>query len=262
MTVTRPSGPARTATRLIGFGSPRRHHVRARQIVDLSVPLSESTQIYPGDPEPRIAPAATVDADGFNLLSLHLGSQTGTHVDAPYHVDAHGARVDELDLSLFAGPGRVVDVTGLAPRSRITWETIAPTAEDLGPGVIALLHTGWADRYGTPAYFDHPFLDADACRRLLDRGVRTFLLDCPSIDETSDAAHPGEGLPVHHLIAEAGGVIGENLRGFERIDFAPFVACLPLRLTGADGSPVRAVAMDLAAGPGRHIPHMTLDSTQ
>ena len=44
---------------------------------------------------------------------------------------------------------------------------------------------------------------------------------------------------------EAQRVIGENLRGFERIDFAPFVSCLPLRLTGADGAPVRAVAMDL-----------------
>jgi kynurenine formamidase len=52
---------------------------------------------------------------------------------------------------------------------------------------------------------------------------------------------------VHHLIAAAGGVIGENLRGFERIDFEPFVSCLPLRLAGADGAPVRAVAMDLTA---------------
>jgi kynurenine formamidase len=41
-------------------------------------------------------------------------------------------------------------------------------------------------------------------------------------------------------------VIGENLRGFEQIDFTPFVSCLPLRLAGADGAPVRAVAMDLA----------------
>lgn len=218
--------------------------MRVRRIVDLSVPLSESTQVYPGDPEPRIAPAATIEADGFNVLSLRMGSQTGTHVDAPYHFRADGARIDELDLSLFTGPGAVIDVTGLAPRRRITWDMIA--ADALGPGVIALLHTGWARRYGTPEYFEHPFLDADACRRMLGLGVRTFLLDCPSIDETPGEGHPGEGFPVHHLIAAAGGVIGENLRGFERIDFAPFVSCLPLRLEGADGAPVRAVAMDLA----------------
>lgn len=221
--------------------------MHVRRIVDLSVPLSESTQVYPGDPEPRVEPAATIEADGFNLLSLRLGSQTGTHVDAPYHFRADGARIDELDLSLFAGPGAVIDVTGLPPRGRITWEVIAPSAGRLGRGTIALLHTGWAGRYGTPAYFDHPFLDAEACRRMLGLGTRTFLLDCPSIDETPDAAHPGEGFPAHRMIAAAGGAIGENLRGFERIDFTPFVSCLPLRLAGADGAPVRAVALDLAA---------------
>lgn len=219
--------------------------MHVRRIVDLSVPLSESTQVYPGDPEPRIEPAATIEADGFNVLSLQLGSQTGTHVDAPYHFRADGPRIDELDLTLFAGEGVVIDVTGLAPRARITWEAIAPYAGRLRPGVIALLHTGWPSRYGTGAYFDHPFLDADACRRMLGLGVRTFLLDFPNIDETPDAEHPGEGFPVHHLIAAAGGVIGENLRDFERIDFTPFVSCLPLRLAGADGAPVRAVAMDL-----------------
>lgn len=225
--------------------------MRARRIVDLSVPLSESTQVYPGDPVPRVEPAATIEADGFNLLSLHIGSQTGTHVDAPYHFRADGPRVDELDLSLFSGPGTVIDVTGLAPRARITWEAVAPSAERLSPGSIVLLHTGWAHRYRTAAYFDHPFLDADACRRMLDLGVRTFLLDAPNIDETPDAGHPGEGFPVHRLIAAAGGVIGENLRGFELIDFEPFVSCFPLRLAGADGAPVRAVAMDLAP-PGAH----------
>jgi kynurenine formamidase len=217
--------------------------MQVRRIVDLSVPIGPDTQVYPGDPEPRLTPHATLARDGYNLLALHLGSQTGTHVDAPYHFRPGGARVDELDLSLFAGPGAVIDVTGLAPRTRITWDQIA--TDRLGPGVIALLHTGWPARYGTPGYFDHPFLDADACRRMLGLGVRTFLLDCPNIDETPDDEHPGEGFPVHHLIAEAGGVIGENLRGFEEIDFAPFVSCLPLRLTGADGAPVRAVAMDL-----------------
>jgi kynurenine formamidase len=220
--------------------------VHVRRIVDLSVPLSEATQVYPGDPVPRIEPAATVEADGFNLLRLRLGSQTGTHVDAPYHFRTDGARIDELDLALFAGAGVVVDVTGLAPRTRITWEMIAPEAGRLRPGVIVLLHTGWPERYGTPAYFDHPYLDADACRRMLDLGVRTFLLDFPNIDETPDDAHPGEGFPSHRLIAAAGGVIGENLCGFERIDFAPFVSCLPLRLEGADGAPVRAVAIDLS----------------
>ncbi|MCW2945239.1 MAG: putative cyclase [Actinoallomurus sp.] len=218
-----------------------------RRIVDLSVPLSEATQVYPGDPAPRIRAAARIESDGFNLLSLHIGSQTGTHVDAPYHFQEQGLRIDELDLSLFVGEGLVIDVTGHAPRARITWESIAPAAARLRPGALAMLHTGWSSRYGDDAYFDHPFLDAHACRRLLDLGVRTFLVDAPNIDETPDGRHPGDGFPVHHLIAEAGGVIGENLRNFEEIDFEPFVSCLPLRLTGGDGAPARAVAIHLTA---------------
>jgi kynurenine formamidase len=218
-----------------------------RRIVDLSVPLDASTQIYPGDPVPELRVAARIQTDGFNLLSVHLGSQTGTHVDAPYHFCESGARIDELDLGLFTGPGIVIDAQGCPPRGRIGWDRIEPAADRLRAGTIAVFHTGWSRFYGTAAYFENPFLDAEACRRMLAAGVRTFLLDGPSIDETPDDSHPGEGFPVHHLIAEAGGVIGENLCNLESIDFEPFISCLPLRLSGADGAPARAVAMDLSA---------------
>ena len=110
-----------------------------------------------------------------------------------------------------------------------------------------LLHTGWDAHYGTPAYFENPYLDADACRRLLERGVRTNGLDALNLDETPDDQHPGVGFPCHHLIADLGGVIIENLRGLGDIDFAdPFISVLPSRLEAADGAPVRAVAVELA----------------
>jgi kynurenine formamidase len=83
---------------------------------------------------------------------------------------------------------------------------------------------------------------------MLDLGVRTFCIDAINIDETPDDDHPGEGFPVHHLIARAGGVIGENFRNLAAVDWAePFVMCLPIALEGADGGPVRAVAVELRA---------------
>jgi kynurenine formamidase len=219
--------------------------VRIRRIVDLSVPIDDATQVYPGDPVPRLVRHADVAHDGYNLLQVELGSQTGTHVDAPYHVTEDGLRLSDLDLRLFAGPAVLVDVRGLPARTRITWDRIAPQTAGLGPGVIVLLHTGWSAHVGSAAYFDHPFLDPGACRRLLDLGVRTFCLDAPSIDATPHDGHPGDGLPVHRLIAAAGGVIGENFRNLDRIDFPdPFVCCFPIALAGADGAPVRAVAID------------------
>jgi kynurenine formamidase len=214
--------------------------MRVRRIVDLSVPVGPGTQVYPGDPEPRLNVYATVPRDGFNLLQVEMGSQTGTHVDAPYHFRDDAPRLHELDLALFTGPGVVLDVRGLEPRTPITWNMIDPAG--LGPGVIALICTGWSSLYGTDAYFDHPYLDADACKHMLNLGVRTFCVDAVNIDETPSPI----GYPVHHLIAAAGGVIGENFRNLELIDFPhPLVSCLPLALENADGAPVRAVAMQL-----------------
>jgi kynurenine formamidase len=210
------------------------------RVVDLSVPLDDRTPVYPGDPPVRLTPAATIAADGYNLLAVHMGSQSGTHCDAPYHFRPDGPRVDDLDLRLFAGPGVIVDVRGRPDRHPIGVADVAPYLDRVWPGTIVVLHTGRSDR-------DHPYLGADACRALLDRGVRTIGLDTPNIDETPDDTHPGAGWPCHHMVAEAGGVIVENLTDLAAVDFPdPFLSVLPLRLTGADGAPCRAVAMQLA----------------
>jgi kynurenine formamidase len=222
--------------------------MRITRIVDLSVPVGAGTVVYPRDPEPELTVHSTIERDGFNLLHVEMGSQSGTHVDAPYHFEEDAARIDEVPLERFLGPAVVVDATAAGARGRITWEHVAPVADRLGPGVVVLLHTGWSEHYGSPAYFANPFLDADACPRLLDLGVRTVCIDAINLDETPDDEHPGEGFPVHHLIARAGGVIGENLRHLEQVDWAdPFVMCLPIALTAADGAPVRAVAVELQA---------------
>ena len=219
--------------------------MRVTRLVDLSVPVDAGTQVFPGDPVFASRPHTTVAADGYNVQALTLGSQTGTHVDAPFHFVEDGLRVDQLDLTRLTGPAVVVDVRGRAPRSRLTWADLSATR--IPEGAIVLLHTGWSVHYGTPAYFDHPFLDAAACRRLLAAGVRTIGLDAPNIDLTPTDDDPGEGYPVHHLVAAAGGVVCENLTNLAAVDFPdPFVSLLPLRLTGADGAPVRAVAAELA----------------
>ena len=152
-----------------------------------------------------------------------------------------------MPVDRFVGTGVVVEATDLDARGEITWEHVSPVADRIGPGSIVLLRTGWSRHYGSPAYFEHPFLGADACERMLDLGARTFCIDAINIDETPDDTHPGVGFPSHHLISRLDGVIGENFR----LDDLPagdfLVACTPLRLTGADGGPVRAVAIELGS---------------
>lgn len=223
--------------------------VRVERIVDLSVVLDEGTQTYPGDPEPKISVAARIGSEGFNLLAVHIGSQSGTHVDAPYHFIEDGARIEDCDLSLFTGPGVIVDVTGHEARQPITWDDLERYGRRLDAGAIVALHTGWSDRYfGTERYYDHPFLDPDACRRLLALGVRSVAVDALNVDETT---LPGAGeptFPCHMSFLGAGGIFAENLTGLGAVDFDdPIISLLPIRLGGdADGAPCRAVALKLA----------------
>lgn len=220
------------------------------EIVDLSVVVGPGTQVYPDDPPCTLEPHSTIENDGFNLLSVTMGSQTGTHVDAPFHFEQSGKKIDELPLQLFLGRGVIVDATNLGDRGRITWGHIAPVAAQIEPGCIVLLHTGWSGHYGTDRYFENPFLDGEACRRMIALGARTFGIDALNIDETPDDTHFGEGWPAHHLIAEADGVICENLTNLEAIDFEdPVISLLPMALEAADGAPVRATATRYTALP-------------
>jgi kynurenine formamidase len=216
-----------------------------RRIVDLSHPVDDDTPVYPGDPVARFTPAATVSADGYNVLHVSMGSQTGTHVDAPYHFLDDGARIDQLPLDLFLGPAVVADVRGKPPHGRIEWADLAPVADRLGPGRILVLQTGWDEHWGTDVYFDHPYLTGDAAARVVAAGVRTVGLDALSLDETVLDGEGADGFAAHLEVLGAGGVIVENLRNLAAVGRDPLVSVLPLRFAGADGAPVRAVAFEL-----------------
>lgn len=220
--------------------------MRILRVVDLSVPVDAGTVVYPGDPRPRFEVHSTIERDGFNLLEIHLGSQSGTHVDAPFHFETDGLRIDEVPVGRFVGPGVVIDARDLGPRGEITWDHVAPVAQRIVAGCVVLIRTGWSRHYGTPTYFDHPFLGAEACERILDLGARTICIDAINIDETPDEDHAGVGFPCHHLISRLEGVIGENFRLEELPEGEFLVVCTPVNLTGADGGPVRAVAVELA----------------
>ncbi|MEO3875084.1 cyclase family protein [Nonomuraea sp. B12E4] len=209
------------------------------ELVDLSVPIETGMPVYPGDPEVSVGPALTVARDGVNVLGLHLGSQSGTHVDAPFHIDDTLPALDDLPLDRFCGPAVVVDARGLAPRSPIGAERFA---EVVAPAIV-LVATGWSAHWGTGAYQGHPFLTEEAAELLAGRGIRTVGIDALSVDPT-----PATDFPAHRVLCGAHAVIAENLTGLGRLLDAQArgrsieVFLMPLRLPGADGAPVRAVA--------------------
>ncbi|MEU7057159.1 cyclase family protein [Streptomyces sp. NPDC046197] len=225
---------------------------------DLSVPVVTGMPVYPGDPEVTVAPALRVPADGVNVLRLHLGSQSGTHVDAPYHVDDDWPRLDELPLDRFAGRAVVADVRGLPARTPITPGLLAPALSHLrlAPCGILLLATGWSAHWGSTRYLAHPWLTPQAAEALVEAGIRTVAVDALSVDPTPAPGEPvtGCGLPAHRVLCGSGGVVAENLTGLERLIGAGDVEVFlfPLRLPAADGAPVRAVArVNRPVGEGR-----------
>ncbi|GAA1269871.1 cyclase family protein [Kitasatospora nipponensis] len=244
-------------------------------LLDLTHQVTTGMPVYPGDPEVALRPALTTDTAGVNVLSVHLGSQSGTHVDAPYHVDVTWPTLDGLPLELFTGPAVVADLRALPPRSAVGPEQLAPALARLTPGAVLLLATGWPRFWGTERYLAHPYLSAAAAEAIVAAGVRTVGVDALSVDPTPDAepADPAVAallagladehdardglaaadaplLTAHRILlgAPGGGVIAENLTDLTALleaqarDKPLSVSLFPLRLAAADGAPVRAVA--------------------
>ncbi|BCU81436.1 cyclase [Polycladomyces abyssicola] len=212
---------------------------KAEKIVDLSIPLTNDTPIYPGDPQPNIRVAATIENEGYNVHYVHIGSHTGTHVDAPYHICPNGKKIDQSDLHLFIGTGVVIPVLGKGEQEAIVLDDVEAYLDQLSPGKIVLFYTGWSQYAGEEKYFRHPYVHVDVIQEMIKRGIRTFFIDAINIDLTG-----GTSFPVHDAIAAVNGIIGENLTNFGAIDFPdPLVCAFPLPIAGSDGSPVRAVAI-------------------
>lgn len=211
------------------------------EIVDLSHPIHSGMQVYPGDPQVVIEPILHAETDWVNVLSVHMGSQSGTHIDSPFHVLNELATLDQIPLQRFIGPWVLVDATGLSPRSPIPHERF--TAHNYGTSSIVLVHTDWSKHFGTTEYLAHPYPTLESLEFLLERGVRTIALDFLSLDMTPEDSADAK-LDNHYLWSRAEGVIGENFTNFAKLTSAtPFISLLPLNMGASDGGPVRAVAI-------------------
>lgn len=210
--------------------------------MDLSHNLENATVVYPGDPKPIITVATTIEKEGYNLSNVQIGSQSGSHVDAPYHFLNEGKTIDQMNLRFFMGNALVIDMSGKGEEEEISLGDIQQYEEQLSAIDIVLFRTDWYRYMGEEKFFHHPYLSREAGEYLLAHGILTIASDVINIDRTG-----GSEFPIHDMYANASGLIAENLAHFDEIDFqTPFVIFLPLKLSGVDGSPVRAVAVDFA----------------
>ena len=203
---------------------------------DISPPVQVGAPVFPGDTPFAMAwPARIGPGCPVNVSTLTLSPHTGAHADAPLHYDDAGAAIGQLDLLPYLGHCRVVHALGCGPLVQI--EHIAHALHDLPPRVLVrtyaqapLLHFDSALAAYAPGTIEH----------LADLGVLLVGIDTASIDPADSKL-----LASHQVIRR------RNLRVLENLvlDAVPEgdyeLIALPLKLTTADASPVRAVLREL-----------------
>jgi arylformamidase len=206
-------------------------------IIDLTQPVRSGMPVFPDDPEVAFGPAAAKPP--WRVTRLSLGTHTGTHIDAAAHYAPGGATIDAYPLERFLLPIHVVRVD-LGAGEAAPWSILSATVPDDLAGQAVLLHTGWDRYWGEDAAFDHPYLAEDAARGLVDRGVALVGTDAFNVDSTSAGT-----THAHEVLLGADVLIVENLTRLEALEPGRPYTCafVPLRLEGADGSPIRAYAI-------------------
>ena len=106
---------------------------------DISRLLTPGHPNWPGDAPFRVSPGARIAAgDSVNTGELCTSTHTGTHVDAPWHYDDAGARLQDVPLDVYVGRCRVLGVT--AQDGAVQADVLAGLPETLAPRL--LLRTG------------------------------------------------------------------------------------------------------------------------
>jgi arylformamidase len=201
------------------------------KIFDVSRKLINGMPVWPGDTAFRYEVSWPMEKSGsVNVGRLEMSIHTGTHVDAPFHFDNSGKRIIELDLNLYIGPVRVIDMIGT--------ESIG--AADLNginlDGCKRLLFRTLA--WANPDVFPEkvPHIDPNLAPVLASKGIQLIGLDVPSVDPIDS-----KDLPAHNSLHEHGIHILESLL-LDDIEPGEYeLIALPLPLVEGDGSPVRAI---------------------
>ena len=203
---------------------------------DISAPVRATSPVYPGDTPYEQRWTATLDTDSaVNVSSITLSPHIGTHADAPLHYDNQGAAIGAVPLEPFMGPCRVIHAMGCGPL--IEWSHIAH-AIDAGLPARVLVRTYEKAPTGWDA--DLAAYAPETVRKLADLGVKLIGIDTASIDPASS-----KSLDSHMVIRQRGLRVLENLVLDEVGEGDYELIALPLKLTEADASPVRAVLRSL-----------------
>jgi arylformamidase len=206
---------------------------------DISVLLGVENATYPGDqPFVRSVTTTITDIVVNEESNLTLSSHAGTHVDAPAHFIGGGAHLDDYPPEYFVMPACVIEVPDC--------ETV-PVAHLEGTAFIAgeailLKTTNSRSGLVTSGQLSERFtvISPEAANWLANHSPRLVAIDYLSVDPIGSP-----DCPAHKALLGAGVLVMENANLRDVPPGRYTLLCLPLRILGAEGSPVRAVLLEL-----------------
>lgn len=209
-------------------------------IYDITVPISNETPIYKGDPGVEISSFKSIASGSTaNVSQVAMGVHTATHVDAPNHFIDGAKRVHELDPHKLVGPCRVIE---------IETSVVAIEPEHVGDisGVSRVLfktrNSGFWAQPELGFRTDFTYLTPATAKLLVDNDIVLVGIDYLSIEKSGSPGHP-----VHITLLEREVVIleGVDLRNVPAGAYE--LICMPLKYIGGggDGAPARTMLRTL-----------------
>ena len=234
------------------------------RVVDLTTPLNEGiNSVYPGYAFLRMIPILNYENHVIMSSNVEVWLHAGTHVDAPLHVVADGSSIEEAELSRLVREAIILDLTNYvttsSPILRETldkaYQALKKEGEEIREGDIIILRTDWSTRYN-PASREYretaPYLTEEAVDWLLERKPSAVGFDFPEeritkLVETLGSGKPKENpLPLHVKLLGNGVYLIEHLTNLNQLRRRRVIlAAAPLKIKGAEGSPVRAFAIEV-----------------
>ena len=223
------------------------------RIIDLSQPIETGQPVYPGLAKTLIntwntyEETARVQGQGlmdrlYTTCSVFISDHCSTHIDALVHFGQRPITSEQIPLELCYSPGVALDFSYKKPGEYITTtdlnQALQKTGVSIHPQDVVLMHTGASAYWGDPRYFSYIVpIHEEVVRVLYEQGVRIIGVDAITID--IDPTYPAhvlaKDLDYYHIenLTRIDQVVGK------RFQFAGF----PLKLVGASGAPLRAVAI-------------------
>lgn len=201
------------------------------KLYDISMTVSPDIMTYKNneDKKPLFENQANFSNSSHYETQVTYNLHTGSHVDAPLHMIENGATMDDYALERFITQCRVLDLTHV--KGMIHKEDLEPFNIQADEFVLFKTANSWDETFN----FDFVSLGSDGAGYLADLNINGAGIDALGIERSqSDHSTHKQLLGKNIIILE-----GLNLKEVPAGTYQ--LIALPIKLTGTEASPVRAV---------------------